>query len=98
MTLLKKPRIDREEELVLISKIAIGEVAERILLISAGAGMGKSELLREFISNCPNNIFVVAVDFKNRNINKNYFLCIICETVGWSLFPKTENTLNYLFE
>lgn len=92
--MLKKIRVDREDELVLLHKIALGEIEHRILLISADAGIGKSELLREFIFNCPRNILVVPIDFKNGSISQVDLLFTVCETLGWSLFPKAKKVFD----
>ena len=96
MNSFRIPRIDRKDELELLHQIVTGRISHRVLTIKAGPGMGKSELLREFISNRPENIAYAVVDFKNRGISPASFLYNICESLGWQYFPKLENLIDSL--
>ena len=63
------PRIDREEELDLLWRVAHGEASSRIALVEASSGMGKSELLREFVARCQKDFDIVFVDFKSGGLS-----------------------------
>ena len=96
--MFKRPRIDREDELILLDQLALGQIIQRILLIKAGAGMGKSELLREFIARCSRDIFIAILDFKNGSISQTDLLYNICETFGWQYFPRLDSKLKNLMD
>lgn len=81
------PRIDRENELKLLLQVASGDHYSRIALIDACSGMGKSELLREFIARCQSEREIVFVDFKSGGLSLADVLFHICDTIGKKHFP-----------
>jgi hypothetical protein len=90
---MNRKRIDRDDELKLIHDVRSGKTKERILLISAGGGWGKSDLLREFIAEHPNDIPPAIVDFKDKGLSLAQLLCNICDTFDWSRFPALSEVI-----
>lgn len=93
MTHLVRPRVDREDELKLLHRIARSEGDSRIVLIHAESGMGKSELLREIKSQFKKDVLHVFVDFKGGGLNLADILFNICDTLGWKKFPALTSTI-----
>ena len=56
--------VDREEEIELFNTMLSGKTEERILLIEAQSGMGKTILLGEFSHCKPKRIDFAKIDFK----------------------------------
>jgi hypothetical protein len=56
--------VDREEELEIFKTMLSGKTEERILLIEAQSGMGKTILLGEFSHRKPKRIDFAKIDFK----------------------------------
>jgi AAA+ ATPase superfamily predicted ATPase len=88
-----KIRVDREDEIAIFKKMLNAEINERIFLISAPSGIGKSELLREFAEHCTNDIKYVPVDFKGGSVNVAELLSKICAPFDKKLFYNFSNTL-----
>jgi hypothetical protein len=57
-------QVDREEELDIFNNMLSGKTEERILLIEAKSGMGKTILLGEYGRNKPKTIGFAKIDFK----------------------------------
>lgn len=93
MTHLVRPRVNREDELKLLHRIARSEGDSRIVLIHAESGMGKSELLREIKSQFKKDVLHVFVDFKGGGLNLADILFNICDTLGWKKFPALTSTI-----
>jgi hypothetical protein len=82
-----KIRVNRAEELALFVRIATGETPERVLLVSAASGMGKSELLREFSQRRPQDSLYGVVDFKGGDVpDVAELLSRLCGRLGWPKF------------
>ncbi len=76
---------DRENELNLFTRMISGQVDERILLIKATGGRGKSTLLKVFVRHCAGKPHV-PVDLKGRTFGLHEIFYQICDTLGWSNF------------
>lgn len=85
-----KIRIDREDELNLLERLTAGETTRRILLIQAASGLGKSELLREFMSRAQRQPSPVRVDFRNESLSLADILFHVCDTLGWERFQRLD--------
>lgn len=96
MSSLNKIRVDRGDELALLDRLVDGQTTKRILLISAASGMGKSELIREFIARRAHNATLAVVDFKNGGLSLADLFSQICDTLGWSRFPTLNTTVNQI--
>jgi hypothetical protein len=95
MSRTARPRIDREDELALLDRVARGETRARIALIQAEAGMGKSELIREFTTrNSKQELTCVLVDFRGGGLSLADILFHISDTCGWSKFPGLSTTVH----
>jgi hypothetical protein len=79
-------RLDRDEELALFEKMLSDSISDRILLIHAQGGMGKSHLLREFVQVCHEKYIHAAMDFKAGGISIPELLSRVCDAIGWEHF------------
>ena len=79
--------IDRKEELNQVKQIVVGGSNARVLLIQAGSGWGKSELLREYRRSLPSSQPVAIIEFKHAGKDLQHILFHICEIIGWEKFP-----------
>ena len=70
-----------------------GGISDRILLIHADGGMGKSHLLREFVQECQNKIIHVAMDFKSGGISIPELLSRLCDAIGWEHFDNLSTLI-----
>jgi hypothetical protein len=93
-----RPRVDREDELALITHLALGEMPARIALIQAPSGMGKSELLREFRVRSSPHFPIVVVDFKASGLTLADVLFHICDILNWSRFPTLTRTVQHIVQ
>jgi hypothetical protein len=87
-------RLDRNEELEVFEKMLSGSISDRILLIHAEGGMGKSHLLREFIANCHKKVLHTGVDFKAGGISLSELLSRLCDALGWEKFNNLSVHIN----
>lgn len=79
--------IDREPELALFDSVIAGTADDRILLIEAASGVGKTALIREFDHRHPKNIRFAKIDFKGSSTSLADMLSRLCDTLGWDHFP-----------
>ena len=86
-------RVDREDELRQLHAVAHGETRERILLVRAESGMGKSELLREFVERQGAALPLVVVEFKGGGLSLADMFFHICDTLGWARFPTLVDSI-----
>ena len=93
-----RPRVDREDELALITRLVRGQTPARIILIEAPSGMGKSELLREFRARRPDDLPIVVVDFKTGPLTLADTLFQICDTLGQSHFPTLTQVVQHIIQ
>lgn len=87
MTNLIRPRVNRDDELILLKRLVQGTEKTRIVLIHAESGMGKSELLRETRNQFAKEILHTFIDFKGGGLNLADILFNICDSLGWKKFP-----------
>ena len=80
-------RVDRDEELNLFYRMVIRESDERILLIHAASGLGKTVLLSEFEKRCPKGISYIPIDFKGGGTSVAGVFSLACDTLGRDRFP-----------
>ncbi len=83
----RQPTINRGKELAIIENLLTGELPERVLLIQAGGGMGKSVLVRECIQRCPEKVPQVVVDFKGGGVSVAEIFSRTCNRLGWDKLP-----------
>lgn len=93
-----RPRVNREDELAFITRLARGETSARIALIEAPGGMGKSELLREFRERHPGRIPIVVVDFKGGGLSLADLIFHVCDTLGLSHFPTLTQAVRHIVQ
>lgn len=89
-----KARLDREDELNRLGCLSAGQTAERIALISGEGGIGKSELLREFMARHTQRCAVSVVDFKNGSLDLANLISQICDAVGWTQFGSLTDAVS----
>ena len=56
---------NRTRELDFFKKMVLGEVSQRILLIEAQSGYGKTGLMERFLMECPENAKPIDIDLKD---------------------------------
>lgn len=88
--------VDRELELGLFERMLAGETPERILLVSAESGWGKSELLREFAHRCPTELHYAPLDFKAGGIGLAELLSRLRDSLGLAHFPTLNAAVTQL--
>ncbi len=88
MSRAAKVRVNREDELALFEHMAAGVTRERILLVRANSGMGKSEFLREIIARRPPSALVAPLDFKNGDVpDLAELFSRVCAHLSLARFP-----------
>ncbi len=60
---MRYPPANREPEFELFNRMLAGETEERILLVEAGGGMGKTTLLEAFMRHCPRHTHCAPKDW-----------------------------------
>ena len=81
------PLANREEELAFFAGMVAGTSDERILLLEAGGGMGKTTLMAEFVRHCrAEKVPCVPVDLKG-GPGLHEILARLCDGLGWEGFP-----------
>ena len=95
---MTRPRIvNRSVELALFDQMVNRQIEERILLIRAESGMGKSLLLSEFEKRCPKEIIFVPIDFKGGGVNLAEIFSRARDWIGRDKFSKfSEIVENYI--
>ena len=56
---------NRTKELAFFKQMVLGEVSERILLVEAQSGYGKTGLMGRFLTECPENARAIDIDLKD---------------------------------
>ncbi len=78
---------NRTEELKFFLQMVRGETSERILLLKAPSGFGKSSLLKKFFQRCPQEVRVLRrLDLKAAEIGIPYFFHHVCDDLGYDRF------------
>jgi ATP/maltotriose-dependent transcriptional regulator MalT len=90
------PPANRDEELNLFDHMVAGQSAERILLLEADGGMGKTTLLGEFIRRCPPNVSCAPIDLKGSSIGLHDIFYRVCDALGWEYFPAFATHVEHL--
>jgi len=90
---MTRKRIDRDDELTQLHNIREGKTKERIFLISAGGGVGKSALLREFIAEHPQSALLASIEFKDSGISLTQLICSLCDSFDWEYFPTLSQVI-----
>ncbi|MFN2185936.1 MAG: hypothetical protein ACK2UU_18285, partial [Anaerolineae bacterium] len=81
------PLANREEEKAFFAGMVAGTADERILLLEAGGGMGKTTLMAEFVRHCrAENVACVPVNLKG-DPGLHEVLARLCDGLGWDAFP-----------
>jgi hypothetical protein len=86
---------DREAEFELFNQILTGHFKERILLIKAPGGRGKSTLLKAFMDRCA-AIPHVPVDLKGQTVGLHDIFYQIGDTLGWGHFSNFATAVGQL--
>lgn len=91
--------IDREEELQIFKEMMSGKTEERIFLIEAQSGMGKTVLLGEFGYCKPKKIAFAKIDFKGGNTSiAELFSRLRDKLGGEGKFPNLGKELKGIFK
>ncbi|NMF58835.1 hypothetical protein [Pseudanabaena yagii] len=80
---------NRTKEVEFFKKMLLGQVPQRILLIEAASGMGKTSLLAEFASLCPAHAkaaVLVAIDLKSAQTGISHIFWRIQDDFGEEYF------------
>jgi hypothetical protein len=80
------PPANRDDELNLFDRMIAGQTLERILLLEAEGGLGKTTLLNEFVRRCPVHIPCAPIDLKGSSISLHDIFYRLCDTLGWEHF------------
>lgn len=78
---------NREWELDLFDRMVGGQTDERILLLEAEGGLGKTTLLNEFVRRCPSHVRCARIDLKGGNIGLDDIFFRLCDALDWPNFP-----------
>jgi len=90
--------VDRENEIARYESMLAGKIPERILLMCAESGWGKSILLREFERRRPADIHHFAkLDFKSC-AGLAEMLSHLCDSLGWERFPHFQNAVRAIVQ
>lgn len=81
------PPANRDDELDLFDRMVAGQTHERILLLEADRGLGKTTLLTEFVRRCPPHIPCARIDLKGGNISLDDIFFRLCDALDWPNFP-----------
>jgi hypothetical protein len=88
---------NRTLELQLFERMLRSDTQERILLIEAPSGYGKTGLMGRFEHNCPQTIQTVLVDLKAAQLGISYVFYKIERVLGKRHFPNFEKAIaNFL--
>jgi len=88
---------NRTREVEFFKKMLRGEIAQRILLIQAASGMGKTSLLTEFASLCPvyaEAAILVKIDLKSAQTGIAYIFSRMQKRLGEEKFINFNRALN----
>ncbi len=87
--MLHYPPANRETEFELFKQIISGQTKERILLLEAAGGLGKTTLLSEFMRRCPGEVCQAPVDLKGNNTGLHQIFYRLCDALDpdWKYFP-----------
>ncbi|MEP7200898.1 MAG: hypothetical protein ABI874_13830 [Chloroflexota bacterium] len=88
--------VDREPELALFDRMIAVRTTERILLLRASGGIGKSTLIGEFRKRCPARLPIAHVDFKNGGGGQAELFARICDKLGRARFPNVTAAIRPL--
>jgi hypothetical protein len=78
---------NREAELALFDQMLAGQTRERILLLEAEGGLGKTTLLNEFARRCPAHVPCAPLDLKGSTTGLHEVFYRLCDALGWEHFP-----------
>jgi hypothetical protein len=76
------PPADRDYELQFFDRLITGRISERIWLLEADTGIGKTTLLREFVRHCPSEIACVPIDLKGGISGLHEIFYRLCDALG----------------
>ena len=79
---------NRTPELELFNNIVQGKFPQRILLIEAKSGFGKTWLLRRFTDTLPTNTLCVPMDLKSAQRGIPYIFSSVRKRLGQERFPR----------
>jgi len=88
---------NRTREVEFFKKMLRGEIAQRILLIQGDTGMGKTELLKEFVALCPvyaEAAILVKIDLKSAETGIAYIFSKLQNSCGKENFTKFNRVLS----
>jgi hypothetical protein len=91
------PLANRTQELDHFLQMAKGLIPQRIFLLQAPSGYGKTDLLQKFVESCPPGVYAVDVNLKSADVGIPYIFWRIKSTLGQNLFTNFEQvTRNFL--
>jgi len=88
---------NRTKEVEFFKKMLRGDIFQRILLIQAASGMGKTSLLTEFASLCPVHaeaVILVKIDLKSAQTGIAYIFSRLQRRLGENKFINFNKALN----
>ncbi len=91
--------IDRKDEIVLFWDILEGRRPERILLVEAPSGRGKTLLLMEYRKiTAQAGIPCAALDLRVSSVGVHDVLAVMAEEWGWELFPHFRRAVEEMLQ
>lgn len=85
-----EPLANRSQELKTFIEIVTGINPRRIFLIEGKSGSGKTNLLGQFIYQCPRHILCVAIDLKSAQSGIHYIFNTLRRRLGSQNFPHLD--------
>jgi len=86
--------VDREKEIALFREMIAGKIGERILLIQAGSGMGKTILLEKFIEHSAEAGQLAYINFKDSNLSLPELFSELCDALGANNFKHLNELIS----
>jgi ATP/maltotriose-dependent transcriptional regulator MalT len=84
----RRPIADRKPEIELFCEMLAGKTHARILLVQAASGLGKSDLLRRFAHECPDDICLVRLDLRGTEKGIAEVFSVFRQELGADALPR----------
>ena len=84
---------DRKSELAFFRAMLAGTTPERIFLIQAASGKGKTDLLHRFALECADEVCLIRLDLKGAEKGIAQVLGVFRDKLGVAAFPRFHEEL-----